>query len=218
MLPNVVYIVDDDNEVLDSLTFFLKSAGYEPKPFSSGPLFLNQVNNQSDGCLLLDVRMADMDGFQVIEKLTASASRLSIVVMTGHGDIVTAVRAMKMGACDFMQKPFEESVLVEILQRQFLLLADQSQVKKRREWAQQRLRTLSTRENEVLCGLATGVPNKVVAYELGLSTRTVEMHRANMLSRLRVRTLPEALKLVFESGIDLQSSPSTLSLASGLTA
>jgi two-component system response regulator FixJ len=167
---------------------------------SSGRAFLDAAPDADPGCVLLDVRMPEIDGLQVIEMLGARITQLPVIVMTGHGDIATAVRAMKLGASDFLEKPFEEAALIETIERVFVTLGQHVLVADRCSDAKCRLDTLTKRENDVLCGLASGLSNKVLAYRLGLSVRTVEMHRSNMMNRLAVRSLPEALRLAYLAG------------------
>ena len=198
----VVYVVDDESEIRRSLGFFLKTAGFLPRPFLNGEDFLSEAPHLAPGCVLLDVRMTGLSGLEVIERLGSRRADLPVIVMTGHGDIATAVRAMKLGAIDFLEKPFEEAVLGEALQHGFEFLARRSEGERERRDAVQRIESLSQRERDVLALLAEGTSNKEAAIALDLSVRTVEMHRAAMFERLGVRTLPEALKLAFRAGVD----------------
>lgn len=203
-LPDrIVYVVDDESEVRRSLGFFLKTAGFVPRPFLSGKDFAAEAFDLPPGCALIDVRMPDMDGLEVIEELARRRFRLPMIVMTGHGDIATAVRAMKLGAIDFLEKPFEDGVLVEALDRGFDMLNRNVEAERERRDAERRIEALTPRELDVLTLLADGKSNKEVAIALDLSVRTVEMHRATMFDRLEVRTLPEALKLAFRARPDL---------------
>jgi two-component system response regulator FixJ len=196
----VVYVVDDDIDVRRSIGFFLKTVGYTPRPFLSGSDFLAEASNLAPGCVLLDIRMPGADGLQVTEQLGIRRARLPVIVMTGHGDIATAVRAMRLGAIDFLEKPFSDDLLTEALRRGFLTIQLESDADRERFHAERRISALTPRERDVLHLLADGNSNKEVAIALGLSVRTVEMHRATMFDRLDVRTLPEALKLAFRAG------------------
>lgn len=196
-----VYIVDDDVEVRTSLTFFLSSAGYFARPSGGGVAFLADVDNLQPGCVLLDIRMPELDGIEVIEALGDRIDRFPVVVMTGHGDVATAVRAMKHGASDFLEKPFAEDVVMEIIDRVFETLKAGTSARSERSEARARIESLTRREHDVLEGLAAGLSNKIIAYRLGLSIRTVEMHRASMMAHLAVRTLPDALRLAYVCGI-----------------
>ena len=202
----IVYVVDDESEVRRSLGFFLKTAGYLPRPYLNGEDFLADVRNIAPGCLLLDIRMPEISGLSVLEQLGTRSRRLPVIVMTGHGDIATAVRAMKLGAIDFLEKPFEEDILVKALERGFAILERDIEEERERSIAESRMETLTPRERDVLTLLAEGKSNKEVAIALDLSVRTVEMHRATMFDRLGVRTLPEALRIAFRAGTDLDAS------------
>lgn len=197
---SIVYVVDDEGEVRRSLGFFLKTAGFLPRPYLSGEDFLEDVANLAPGCTLLDVRLGGLSGLEVIERMGAACERLPVIVMTGHGDIATAVQAMKLGAIDFLEKPFEEEPLVAALRRGFSLLTERSEADDTRREAEQLMATLSPRERNVLSLLSEGKSNKEVAIDLDLSVRTVEMHRAAMFDRLGVKSLPEALKIAFRAG------------------
>jgi two-component system, LuxR family, response regulator FixJ len=197
----IVYVVDDESDVRRSLGFFLKAAGYLPRPYLSGTDFLSDAGRVAPGCALIDVRMPDMDGLEMIARLGTNRARLPVIVMTGHGDIATAVRAMKLGAIDFLEKPFEDDVLIQALDHGFQLIDQSLEAERERRAAEQRIDALTPREREVLMLLTDGKSNKEVAITLDLSVRTVEMHRATMFERLGVRTLPEALKLTFRAGM-----------------
>lgn len=195
-----VYVVDDDTAVRSSIVFALGTLGFQARPVSSGRMFIDDMGSFAPGCVLLDVRMPEIDGLQVIEAMGSSIHELPVVIMTGHGDIATAVRAMKLGASDFIEKPFDEAVLLVILDGIFATLSakigDVGQVMT----ACTRLEALAPREAEVLKALAAGHANKMIAHHLQISVRTVEMYRARMMHRLGVRSLSEALRLAFLAG------------------
>jgi two-component system response regulator FixJ len=196
-----VYVVDDDIDARTSLTFFLNSAGFIARPSSCGVAFLDDVATLHPGCILLDMRMPGLDGFGVIEALGELVSQFAVIIMTGHGDISTAVRAMKMGAVDFLEKPFTEELVMATLANAFRTLDAGMGQRDRQTAAAARLSKLTPRERDVLQGLAAGLSNKVVAFRLQLSVRTVEMYRASMMDRLEVRSLPEAMRLAFVVGM-----------------
>jgi len=202
----IVYVIDDESEVRRSLGFFLKTAGFLPRPFLNGEDFLRDLAELVPGCVLLDVRMPEMGGLAVLEQLGSRCRRLPVIVMTGHGDIAIAVRAMKLGAIDFLEKPFEEPVLLQALERGFTILDRDIEEERERIAAERRMETLTPRERDVLTLLSEGKSNKEVAIALDLSVRTVEMHRATMFDRLGVRTLPEALRIAFRAGVDLNQT------------
>ena len=199
----IVYVVDDESEVRRSLGFFLKTVGYLPRPYLTGQDFLADASDLAPGCVLLDVRMPGMSGLDVVERLGPRRGQLPVIIMTGHGDVATAVRAMKLGAIDFLEKPFEEEAMVVALRRGFGMLRQQSDAERMQRDARQRIDALAPREREVLALLADGKSNKEVAIALDLSVRTIEMHRAAMFERLGVRSLPEALTLAFRASAEL---------------
>lgn len=197
----MVYVVDDDGAVRESTVLFLIAAGYLTRAFPDGLAFLAAADKLVPGCVLLDVRMPGIDGLEVLQRLNGRRAQLPVAVMTGHGDIATAVRAMQLGALDFLEKPFEEEVIVAVLDRIFAVLADNARKDRCHLEAVACIARLSEREREVLEGLLAGFANKVLAFQMGISVRTVEMHRAGMMDRLGVRTFAEALRLAFEAGI-----------------
>ena len=201
-LDNIVYVVDDDREVRRSLSFMLGTADFSSRPFASGNDFLEELEELKPGCILLDIRMPEIDGFHVMSEMGRRHNEWPVIVMTGHGEVSVAVRAMKLGAIDFIEKPFEESVLMSSLERAFVLLKDRGETAQRRQVAQERVSALTTREKEVLCGLMAGMANKLLARRLDISLRTVEMHRANMMDRLGVGSLAEALTLAVQAGVE----------------
>lgn len=197
-----VYVVDDDDMVRRSLTLSLRSAGFAPRPFTSGRDFIEAVSTLLPGCVLLDLRMPEMDGFQVLEEVEPFLERFPIVVITGHGDVALAVRAMKLGARDFVEKPFADSALFEILEHLSETVPDSLRPAGLRSDARRRFRLVTAREMDVLRGVVAGMANKLIADRLGLSIRTVEMHRGNLMSRLGVSSLAELLRFAFEAGIE----------------
>ena len=197
-----VHVVDDDRDVRRSISFMLGVADLQSRPFASGQDLLDSLEEIHPGAILLDIRMPQMDGFQVMAELSQRGIEWPVVVMTGHGEVSVAVQAMKAGAVDFLEKPFGEDVLLASLTRAFSLLQDRTEKAERRRTAQTRTALLSSRENEVLRGLMGGLSNKMLARRLDISLRTVEMHRANMMDRLQVGSLAEALTLAVQAGIE----------------
>ncbi|MFN2259889.1 MAG: response regulator transcription factor [Parasphingopyxis sp.] len=198
---STIYLVDDDEAIRRSAGFMLKTSGYDVRAFESGVAFLKEVRALDPGCVLLDVRMPAMDGLEVQQELRARGVTFPVIVMTGHGDIDVAVRAMKAGAVDFIEKPFEKAVLIEAIEEGAARLADVDRRSARAEEAAVRLEALTPREKDVLMGLVRGHPNKTIAYDLGISPRTVEIHRANLMSKLSVASLSEALRIAFAAGL-----------------
>lgn len=192
-----VHVVDDDASVRRSIAFMLKTSGHQVETYESGDDLLRAAGDLTEGCILLDIRMAGIDGLETQEALRERGVSLPIVIMTGHGDIPLAVRAMKAGAVDFIEKPFESAQLLASLEEGFWRLSQKTATTDRRKDAEVRLKALTPRETDVLEGLAKGLPNKTIAYDLGISPRTVEIHRANLMSKLKVRSLSEALRIAF---------------------
>lgn len=192
-----VHVVDDDDSVRRSVGFMLKTSGYRVHSYSAGAEILKASKMLEPGCILLDIRMPGMDGLEVQCALREAGVSFPIIIMTGHGDVPLSVRAMKAGAIDFIEKPFEKDVLLAALEQGFATLRRADGSRERASDAAVRLQVLTPREREVLEGLAEGFPNKTIAYDLGISPRTVEIHRANLMTKLGVRSLSEALRLAF---------------------
>lgn len=193
----VVHVVDDDDSVRRSVGFMLKTSGHRVYSYASGVDLLKDCKSLEPGCILLDIRMPQMDGMEVHQAIKERGVALPVIIMTGHGDIPLSVRAMKAGAIDFIEKPFEKAALLDALELGFASLKRSVDSHQRAKDAEVRLQILTPREREVLHGLAEGLPNKTIAYDLGISPRTVEIHRANLMSKLEVRSLSEALRLAF---------------------
>jgi two-component system response regulator FixJ len=193
-VERTVYVLDDDEAVLRSLERLLSSANFEPVTFDRPDRFLTAARTFKTGCVLLDVRLPGMNGLAVQAELNKMRSDLSVIIVTAQGDIQTAVRAMKAGATDFLEKPYSDHALLGAIEA--ALEKEQSSACNRDiADAVRRIATLSPRERDVLDGLMAGRPNKLIAYQLGISVRTVEVHRARMMERLGVRQLAEAIRL-----------------------
>lgn len=193
----IVHLVDDDESVRRSVGFMLKTSGLRVHIYESGAELLKRDAQLDRGCILLDIRMPGMDGLEVQQALQEKGIGLPVVIMTGHGDVSLAVKAMKFGAVDFIEKPFEKAVLLASLDEGFRRLSRKEATHDRKQDAEVRLKALTPRERDVLNGLAQGLPNKTIAYDLGISPRTVEIHRANLMMKLGVRSLSEALRIAF---------------------
>ena len=185
----------------------LGAADIRSHPFGSGLDFLDALPDLEPGCILLDLRMPQMDGFQVMDALAERKVDWPVIVMTGHGEVPVAVRAMKLGAVDFVEKPFSEQALLGCFGQAFGLLKDREAAGRRRREAHERAALLTGREKEVLQSLLAGQSNKDIAQSLGISLRTVEMHRGNMMDRLQASSLAEALTLALEAGITPAAAP-----------
>jgi two-component system response regulator FixJ len=192
----VVHVIDDDDDVRSSIAFLLTSAGFAVQLHESADAFLDALPNLQSGCVVSDVRMPGMDGLTLLRRLAVMRPRFPAIVMTGHADVPLAVEAMKAGAVDFIEKPFEASVMLGAL-RQALEWHDQGQAAAARlALIENRLRLLSPREREVLERVTQGKPNKIIAYELGLSARTVEVYRANVMNKMGAESLSELVRMV----------------------
>jgi two-component system response regulator FixJ len=197
----LVHVIDDEESVRRGASFFLKTSGYAVRTWDSGVGFLKEVGHVETGCVLLDIGMPEMDGLEVQQELNARGLTMPVIMLTGHGDIAMAVKAMKAGAVDFLEKPFETDALEDAIRRAFARLAAESKVTDRAADAEAAIGVLSEREREVLEGLAQGYPNKTIAYYLGISPRTVEVHRANIMAKLQTRSLSGALRIAFAAGM-----------------
>ncbi len=196
-----VHLVDDDEAIRRSASFMLRTSGYLVKTYASGVELLKEAKEIVPGCILLDVRMPEMDGLEVQQALKDKGVLLPVVIMTGHGDVNVAVQAMKAGAVDFIEKPFEKAVLLSAIDEGFDRLEQSGKRQARAEEARVRLDALTPREYDVMKGLVRGHPNKTIAYDLDISPRTVEIHRANLMTKLGVASLSEALRIAFAAGL-----------------
>jgi two-component system response regulator FixJ len=193
----LVHLVDDDEAIRRSVGFMLKTSGFHVHTYESGVELLKAAPDLESGCILLDIRMPGMDGLEAQRALRDKGVTLPVIIMTGHGDVSLAVQAMKAGAVDFIEKPFEKAVLLSAIEHGVERLKKSAADHDRADEAAVRLQALTPREREVLDGLARGLPNKTIAYDLGISPRTVEIHRANVMTKLEVRSLSEALRIAF---------------------
>lgn len=190
-----VFIVDDDDAVRDSLSFLLKSVGISSRTFASGDEFLEAFSVDWTGCILLDIRMPGISGMEVQRRLVEQECSLPIIFITGHGDIPMAVEAMHLGAHDFVQKPFHDQELLDRIQAALTARREiQDEIEKKKA-AQENYSTLTPRETEVMSAVAKGHANKVIAMDLDLSQRTVEIHRARVMEKMQARSLAELVKL-----------------------
>ena len=193
----LVHLVDDDEAIRRAAAFMLKTSGFRVQIYESGDQLLKGALSLDPGCVLLDIRMPGMDGLEVQQALKERGVGLPVVIMTGHGDVTLAVHAMKAGAVDFNEKPFENAMHLGAIDQAFSRLERSAEARERAKEAEVQLNALTPREREVLDGLAQGFPNKTIAYDLGISPRTVEIHRANLMTKLGVKSLSEALRIAF---------------------
>jgi two-component system response regulator FixJ len=191
----VVHVVDDDEAVRESLAFLLASAGLASRTYASAELFLSTLADVGPGCIVSDVRMAGMSGLDLLSHLRNAKVSLPVIVITGHGDIPLAVEAMKLGAVDFIEKPFNDDRLLASIRSALSRKEVGGEREQERADATERIGRLSGREHDVLDGLVAGKPNKVIAFDLGISPRTVEVYRANLMTKTQASSLSELVRL-----------------------
>jgi len=191
----VVHVIDDDEGLRESLAFLLRSAALEVRSFESAKAFLDVLPHAIPGCVITDVRMPDMSGIELLRRLKELKIGVPVIVITGHGDIALAVEAMKMGAADFFEKPFDDDLLVASVRA--VLRQQEGQTKRGAERAEieHRISSLSGREKDVLTGLIEGRANKQIAFDLGISPRTVEIYRANLMNKMQADSLSDLVRM-----------------------
>ncbi len=191
----VVHVVDDEEPVRKSLAFLLTMSGFTVRVHESATHFLDAAPTVVKACLVTDLRMPDMSGVDLLERLGTMGANIPAIVITGHGDVPMAVAAMKAGAVDFIEKPFEDEVLIEAIKRAASQLEDVVDISHDVASLRARLDGLSVRERQVLTAIVAGLPNKTIAYELAISQRTVEVHRANIMSKMQAKSLPQLVRM-----------------------
>jgi two-component system response regulator FixJ len=189
-------VIDDDEAVRDSLSFVLEAAGLTVRTYESAPEFLKQVDKLGPGCIVTDVRMPEMSGLELIRRLRELGLKNPMIVITGHGDVPLAVEAMKAGVVDFLEKPFDEDALLRAIRNARANYAQSSQDVAERQRLKRIFDSLSQRERQVLQGVVDGKMNKVIAYELGISHRTVDVYRANVMAKTGANGLSELVRMV----------------------
>lgn len=197
-IDSVVHIVDDEEVVRNSLAFLLASSGFAVRTHESATAFLRVAPSIKNGCLITDLRMPDMSGVELLRKLREADALLPAIVITGHGDVQMAVEAMKNGALDFIEKPFGEDVLIDSIRRAVEQAAAQVRSDTAIGATRERLASLSEREAQVLKGVVAGLPNKTIAFDLGISPRTVEVYRAGLMGKMQAKSLAELVRMVME--------------------
>jgi two-component system response regulator FixJ len=200
-----IYVIDDDDGVRDSLSVQLESAGYDVVSFASPVGFLEIAASTQLGCILSDVQMPDMDGMELQKRLSDMHLHFPVVIMTGHADVALAVRAMKAGAVDFIEKPFSEQAILDSIRLAQSRFAEQLASEAAGSTAREKLTLLTPREREVFDEMVRGKQNKVIAYDLNISPRTVEVHRARVLEKLEARSLSELVRLALSAGVPISS-------------
>jgi FixJ family two-component response regulator len=194
-----VFIVDDDDAIRDSLTILMQSIGLSAESFATAPEFLESFDPEHPGCLVLDIRMPGMSGMELQERLVSMHSMLPVIFLTGHGDVPMAVHAMQAGAIDFLQKPFSEQVLLDRIQHAIDQDRKNRELLERQDEIAKRLEALTPRERQVMGLVVDGNSNKVIAIDLGVSERTVEIHRGRVMRKMGAESLPHLVRMVIEA-------------------
>jgi two-component system response regulator FixJ len=197
----IVYVIDDDDAVRQSLEFLLKTAGISVRGFDSAKAFLEVLPAINSGCILTDVRMPEITGIDLLRRLKENGVDIPVIVITGHGDISLAVEAMKIGAIDFLEKPFDDDLLLAAVRSALNTEAGAAKHKAELADIHDKLAALSNRERQVLEGLVAGKANKVIAFDLGISPRTVEIYRANLMTKMSANSLSDLVRMAMTAGI-----------------
>lgn len=197
----VVHVIDDDEAMRQSLAFLLEAVGMEVQTYESAVAFLEVAPTVKAGCVITDVRMPGLSGVELLRQLRERKLGIPVIVITGHGDVPLAVEAMKIGAMDFLEKPFDDEALLASV-RSALNQLDQDQKRQaERSDIEGRLATLSNRERDVLQGLVAGLANKQIAYDLGISPRTIEIYRANLMTKMQAASLSDLVRMALIAGV-----------------
>src|SRR6476646_8898083 len=197
----VVYVIDDDDAARQSLEFLLKTVGIKVFGFESAKVFLEKLPHIKSGCIITDVRMPEITGIDLLRRVKESGVDIPVIVITGHGDVSLAVEAMKIGAVDFLEKPFDDEMLLSSVHTALRKGVDTARHKAEVSDITDRLAALSQRERQVLEGLVAGKANKVIAFDLGISPRTVEIYRANVMTKMSANSLSDLVRMAITAGI-----------------
>lgn len=203
----IVHVIDDDDAVRESLAFLLGTAGIDVQTYESAVAFLDVAPEVKLGCVITDVRMPELSGVDLLRRLRELKLGVPVIVITGHGDVPLAVEAMKIGAVDFLEKPFDDEVLLASVRSALNQLDRDSKRQAERGEIEGRLATLSNRERDVLEGLVAGHANKQIAYDLGISPRTIEIYRANLMTKMQAASLSDLVRMALIAGILDQNAP-----------
>jgi two-component system, LuxR family, response regulator FixJ len=201
MTDPIVHVIDDDDAMRDSLAFLLDVQGFAVRVYDSAQAFLDALPEVSAGCVVTDIRMPGMTGLELVRKLKQDGVAMPVVVMTGHGDVGLAVEAMKAGVVDFIEKPFSDEAFIASVKTACALAAENASPDETRAEARRRLTDLSPREQDVLNGVVAGKANKIIAFELGISPRTVEIYRANLMTKTGARNISELMRIALNAGL-----------------
>jgi two-component system response regulator FixJ len=197
----IVHVIDDDEAIRQSLAFLLQTARMAVKTYASATAFLEQLPDAGSGCIITDVRMPGMSGIELLRRLQELKIGVPVIVVTGHGDVPLAVEAMRIGAVDFLEKPFDDEVLLETVRAALREHGAQAERRTARAEVEARVAALSKRERDVLDGLVAGRANKQIAFDLGISPRTVEIYRANLMNKMQAGSLSELVRMALIVGI-----------------
>ena len=200
-MRRLIYLVDDDDSVRASTACLLRANNYEILEYSRSKLFMERLDAARPACIMLDIAMPELDGLQTQDLLNERGIAFPVLILTGQGDVARAVRAMKNGAVEFLEKPYQESKLLEALDKAFEALDQRVLQEGKQQDARRKIAGLSKREREVMQGLLDGLPNKIIAFKLGLSIRTVESFRATLMEKMGVRTVSAAVRLALLAGL-----------------
>jgi len=198
---DIVHVVDDDEAMRDSMAFLLRAENFQVQTYADAADFLTALPQIKVGCVVTDVRMPGMSGIELLQRLRELKVSLPVIVVSGHGDVPLAVEAMKTGALDFIEKPFDDDVFLRAVRTALGAQAVDSQRQAQKATINSRLESLSNREREVLEGLVAGHPNKTIAYDLGISPRTVEIYRANVMEKMQAKSLSELVRMALVGGL-----------------
>jgi two-component system, LuxR family, response regulator FixJ len=201
MSDPVIYVIDDDESVRDSLDFLLRSSQFLVKTYDSAAAFIETLPDIAFGCIITDVRMPGLSGIELLKQLRERDVKIPVIVMTGHGDVPLAVEAMKIGAADFFEKPFDSDSIVAAVRAALSNSEKDADREAERRELHARLTTLSPRERDVLGGLVAGNPNKTIAHDLGISPRTVEIYRANVMTKMKAGSVSELVRMALIAGL-----------------
>ena len=203
MTPNepVVHVIDDDEAIRESLAFLLESAQLDVKTYESANAFLETLSREANGCVVTDIRMPGVSGIELLRQLRTMGVGLPVIVITGHADVPLAVEAMKSGAVDFIEKPFDDDAFLSTIRSALRQHEKDARREAERGEIHARLAALSGRERQVLEGLVAGYPNKTIAFDLGISARTVEIYRANVMTKMQANSLSDLVRMALVAGV-----------------